>query len=107
MTKFLKPNAESEPNPNSFIRQDTSDMYYHPGWVPATSNDCERLFSSAKLVCQDLRKSMTPKNLEILLFLKLNKKYWDIDDVKSLYFDLMSSRINKEKDTDAYESDEE
>ena len=50
---------------------------------------------------------MTPKNLEILLFLKLNKKYWDIDDVKSLYFDLMSSRINKEKDTDEYESDEE
>ena len=84
VTKFLKPNVESEPNPDSFIRHNTSDMYLSSGWVPATSNDCERLFSNAKFVFQDLRKALTPKNLEILLFLKLNKKYWDIDDVKSL-----------------------
>ena len=45
--------------------------------IPPTSNRAERFFSAAKLVITDLRKSMLPKNLEILLFLKFNRELWD------------------------------
>jgi hypothetical protein len=107
VTKFLKRNPQSETNPNSFIKRDSSDLYLDSDWVPATSNDCERLFSSAKLVYQDLRKSLTPRNLEILLFLKMNRKYWDIEDVKALYFELMVTRTNKDKETIEIESEDE
>ena len=37
----------------------------------------ERLFSRAKIVMTDLRKSMTPRNLEMLMFLRLNRHLWD------------------------------
>ena len=54
-----------------------SSKYKSVGHVPATSNHAERFFSSAKLVISDLRKSMLPRNLEMLLFLKVNRDLWD------------------------------
>ncbi|KAE9334672.1 hypothetical protein PF008_g13856 [Phytophthora fragariae] len=48
-------------------------VYMPLEWVPPTSNECERFFSQAKLVYSDLRKSMDPDTLEVLMFLSFNK----------------------------------
>ncbi|KAE9175038.1 hypothetical protein PF005_g25579 [Phytophthora fragariae] len=48
-------------------------VYMPLDWVPPTSNECERFFSQAKLVYSDLRKSMDPDTLEVLMFLSFNK----------------------------------
>jgi hypothetical protein len=42
---------------------------------------CERLFSLAGLVWSDLRKSMLPQALEMILFLRINKELWDVGTV--------------------------
>ena len=42
-----------------------------------TTNMVERLFSRAKIVMTDLRKSMTPRHLELIMFLRLNRHLWD------------------------------
>ncbi|KAG3067651.1 hypothetical protein PC121_g10473 [Phytophthora cactorum] len=39
--------------------------YIPLGWVPPTSNECERFFSQVKLVFTDLRKSMDVNTLEL------------------------------------------
>ncbi|KAE9036222.1 hypothetical protein PR001_g8930 [Phytophthora rubi] len=46
-------------------------------WVPATSNDVERLFSRAGLVFSSLRRAMAPTTLETILFLNYNRVWWD------------------------------
>jgi hypothetical protein len=51
--------------------------------VSPTSNICERLFSSAGLVWSDLRKAMLPSTLEMLLFLKVNRKLWNGNTVQN------------------------
>jgi hypothetical protein len=51
--------------------------------VSPTSNICERLFSLAGLICSDLRKAMLPSTLEILLFLKVNRKLWIANTVQN------------------------
>ncbi|KAG3090696.1 hypothetical protein PI125_g17620 [Phytophthora idaei] len=38
----------------------------------------ERLFSSARSVLRHERHRLTPMTLEMLLFLKINAKYWDV-----------------------------
>ena len=43
-----------------------------------TSNICERYFSLSGLAFSDLRKRTSPVHLEEQLFLKLNRKYWDL-----------------------------
>lgn len=44
-----------------------------------TSNVVERLFSKAGLYSNDLRKALTPKNLETLVFLNINNEYWNLE----------------------------
>ena len=45
--------------------------------IPGTSINCERLFSLAKHIMTDTRKSTTPILFEVLLFLKVNYDLWD------------------------------
>jgi hypothetical protein len=51
--------------------------YVNVSHIPPTSNMVERLFSSARLVLTDYRKSMTPYTFECVMFLKFNRSYWD------------------------------
>ena len=44
--------------------------------VSPTSNICERLFCRAKLLISATRKKMNPDSLNMLLFLKANRKLW-------------------------------
>ncbi|EGZ29945.1 hypothetical protein PHYSODRAFT_248863 [Phytophthora sojae] len=52
--------------------------------MPPTSNRCERLFSQAKLVITPQRWSLLPENLEMLMFLRANRHYWDINTVNDV-----------------------
>ena len=55
----------------------TSSKYRSTKHVCSTTNMVERLFSRAKLVMTDLRRSMYPRNLEMLMFLRTNRHLWD------------------------------
>jgi hypothetical protein len=56
--------------------QSSNGPYETLDHIQANSNACERLFSAAGLVFSDLRRSMLPRTLKILLFLKSNRKLW-------------------------------
>jgi hypothetical protein len=58
--------------------------YIDLSFIPTTSCKVERLFSRAKLNLSDLRKSMLPSNLEMLMYLHMNKNLWDIQTVASI-----------------------
>lgn len=45
--------------------------------IACTTNMVERLFSRARIVMTDLRRSMTPRHLEMLMFLRLNRHLWN------------------------------
>ena len=60
LSKKRKQNSEA---------QTRSIFYQGLEGIAPTSNVCERLFSKAGLIWTDLRKSMKPATLEILLFL--------------------------------------
>jgi hypothetical protein len=53
------------------------DHYVNLDVIPGTSVNCERLFSLAKHIMTDTRKSATPILFEALLFLKVNYDLWD------------------------------
>ena len=46
--------------------------------VAGTSVSCERLFSSAKHILTDTRKSTSPAVFEAILLLKVNRSEWDV-----------------------------
>ncbi|KAE9057577.1 hypothetical protein PF010_g31327 [Phytophthora fragariae] len=50
-------------------------------YIPPTSNVVERLFSQAKVVLSPLRQSMSSAQLERVLFLKINRRFWSIETV--------------------------
>jgi hypothetical protein len=58
--------------------------YANLTYIPPTSNIVERLFSSCRLVLTDYRKSMTPYTFECIMFLKVNRNYWDINLVSKV-----------------------
>ena len=58
--------------------------YLNLNFVPPTSNVVERLFSNARLVLTDYRKSMTPYTFECVMFLKINRNFWDLDLVAKI-----------------------
>ena len=57
--------------------------------VSATSNVVERLFSRAKLVMTDQRRSMDPSTLEAILLLRYNHDIWDV-----YFLDSLVQRVN-------------
>jgi hypothetical protein len=53
-------------------------------FIPPTSNIVERLFSAARRVLTDYRKSMSPYTFECVMFLKMNRKLWDASLVSNI-----------------------
>ena len=51
--------------------------YESTKFIFPTSDIVERFFSSAGYALSDLRSSILPANLEMQLFLKVNKSFWD------------------------------
>ena len=56
-----------------------SRNYIDVSFISPTSNVVERLFSLAKLVFSNVRRSLLPRNLEMILFLKTNRDLWDLE----------------------------
>ncbi|ETI41455.1 hypothetical protein F441_13258 [Phytophthora nicotianae CJ01A1] len=50
-------------------------------YIPPTSNVVARLFSQAKVVLSPLRQSMSSVQLERVLFLKINRRFWSVKTV--------------------------
>eukprot|EP00171_Calliarthron_tuberculosum_P021824 IDg21824t1 len=67
--------AIGDSNPENFL-----DVRF----IVPTSNICERLFSTAGNTLRDRRKSISPMNLEIQLFLHINSDLWGISDVNTV-----------------------
>jgi hypothetical protein len=54
---------------------------YH---VSPTSNIVERLFSHAKLIYSERRRSMKLDTFEMILYLKANKQFWDVHAIDQI-----------------------
>jgi len=63
---------------NKRARIENSSGYINCDFLEPTSNRLERLFSSAGICFTDLRQSLSPLHFEEQIFLKENKKFWDI-----------------------------
>lgn len=61
-----------------------ASKYVNLEWIPASSCEIERLFSQAKLVLNDHRRRMLPCNMEIVLFLKMNRHRWNAWSVQKV-----------------------
>ncbi len=60
------------------MRTENMTSSYHPvNHILPTSNIVERLFSRAKLIKTDHRKTMTAPHLDALLFLRCNRSKWN------------------------------
>lgn len=79
-----KPKSLSAQALNRVKRRKVLAEYVSLDHIPPTSNIVERLFSAARLILTDYRKSMDPYTFECLLFLKVNRKKWDINLVSKL-----------------------
>ena len=56
----------------------TQQEYIDLDFIPATSNLVERFFSASKLVLTDFRQSLYPINVEAVMYLKLNRHFWNV-----------------------------
>jgi hypothetical protein len=57
-------------------------------FIQPTSNIVERLFSKARLILTDYRKSMSPYTFECLIFLGNNRDLWDMSTVANVIKEL-------------------
>ncbi|GMF47584.1 unnamed protein product [Phytophthora fragariaefolia] len=57
--------------------QSTKSTYVQVDTIPPTSNLAERLFSVARAMYSLHRHSLLPDSLEMILFLRTNRSYWD------------------------------
>jgi hypothetical protein len=47
-------------------------------WIPPTSDDVERLFTLAGRIFSDHRRAMLPDTLELIVYLRFNRKLWGL-----------------------------
>lgn len=73
-------------------QQSTISDYIDTRFLLPTSNHVERLFSMSKRIFSDRRRSMLPRTLEALVFLKQNRRLWNSA--------LVSTVLNKSRDTE-------
>ena len=62
----------------------TTSNYIDLNFLPTTSNLVERLFSAAKFILTDCRKSMYPVHFEASLFLKVNRELWSVETLNCI-----------------------
>ena len=74
-----KPKSLSAQALNRVKRRKVVSEYVSLDHIPPTSNTIERLFRAARLILTDNRKSVDPYTFQCLLFLKVDRKKWDIN----------------------------
>lgn len=62
-------------------RLEKKSDYLDCSFLTATSNTVERLFSACRHVLTDCRKKMSPILFEAIMFLRVNRRLWDMKDV--------------------------
>jgi hypothetical protein len=88
-------------------RQRTDNSKYSStAHVYPQSNLCERLFSQAKLVMRDHRRSMHPETLNDILFLKANRKLWNATFLQEVW-NAHGQGANDEDDTDSDDEEDD
>ncbi|DAZ97177.1 TPA: hypothetical protein N0F65_004027 [Lagenidium giganteum] len=65
------------------FRKIAGNEYVDVTWVPATSNDVERLFSVAGRVFSSMRPAMHPTTLETIVMLRFNRQLSSVSVVAS------------------------
>ena len=81
LERRLKRQKRNNDGTENYINFDSTENYINFDVLPGTSVNCERLFSLAKHILSDTRKKTSPRLFEALLFLKVNRKLWDVYDV--------------------------
>ena len=78
-------------------------MYGNCNFICGSSVEVERLWSIAIHIITDIRKDMMkPMMFEVLLYLKINREYWDIHTV----FATDVARLNGNSDSESTDSDD-
>lgn len=69
--------------------------YISTKWIPCGTCEVERFFSTCKNIYSTLRQNMLPETMEILLYLRVNRKYWDIQVVQQV-INKVNERVDDE-----------
>lgn len=80
----------NEANKRQRVERNESAYLPCPHIIP-TSNICERLFSNAKAIMTDYRKHMSPFHLEMLLYIKINHRFWREYTIQEIYTEISNS----------------
>ncbi len=75
-------------------KDDMNDKYRNCDFVLGSVAEVERLWSIAKSILGTQRMHMTPITLEALLFLRMNKRYWDLSLASTAMAQSRSNRTN-------------
>ena len=74
---------------NEAISNNNDDATYHNcDFILGSVAEVERLWSLCKYVFTDIRQALTPETFEAIIFLKVNKDYWNQDVVTRAYRNL-------------------
>ncbi len=73
--------------------------------MDVTVSEVERLFSMAKYVMAENRRSLTPHFFEAIMFLKFNERFWDAQLVSNAVHGAHSARV--EARIEAHELEQE
>lgn len=75
-------------------RVEQDHPYMNLNFILGSSAEIERLFSIAGRILADQRRNMTPMLFEALVFLKVNRGYWDFRTVLSAMGNSNSSKVS-------------
>ena len=69
-------------------------------YIPTKCRTCEvdRLFSTCKNIYSAKRQNMTPETMEILLYLRINRKYWNINVVQQVVNNVVNMDLEEDLD---------
>jgi len=80
-------------------KQKTITSEYIPTrWIPCGTCEVERLFSTCKNIYSAKRQNMTPETMEILLYLRINRKYWNINVVQQVVNNVVNMDVEVDLD---------
>ncbi len=79
--------------------------YVNCDFILGSAAEVERLWSVAKNILKDNRKSMTPLLFEALLFLKVNNSYWGLELVCEAVKTARSAKVKARIQEDAEQAE--
>ena len=89
------------------LEEHSPNLYIDCRWMPATTCEVERLFSKCRHVFSDWRRRMLPETLENIVYLSVNRKWWDIRDVAAIARNVDEDVLEGEEDEDEDEHDKD